>query len=631
MHRTPKLRDFISIKDHGTCWGMRKNGMRCGISTRKKSEIISSYLEILRLIRMFASFNNHPGLVQNFRNILYIQKRILGKLSVSIMCHRHAKLGSDKACLRRWIKETKAVFSTIHAAIRSPPSELPSLRGSIDLNALKSIKTKLVSTDPTLPLQCLSSTSGVRCTYSINCNFQQRAGDLLERLQDSKLSNADKIELVEELAFVTHCRQVHRGRTSESLARLWLLDLNISNAEEDSAVPSDDHTDSKNEGSPDSDAPGTLCGILAGPSSARDTATTPQTSSSVITDIPPTPIRTSAYEEETPESVHTPVWSDQPPRRFQSPVSPLSSSEDEYGLFEDSPTARITTRRSLRRERFEPPTPLSQFVPFREPLLTKQKIHDGIVKILAKNDYRDQKKGSVYILRRESSPNHVKVGKSVGIVKERIKTQGRSCNYTPLDTGDGYKTHCPRRLEALVHADLTNWRRKERCNAGKGCTSVEFHTEWFELSADIVEKTILRWQNWLERPDIWDLGRKMITFSWKEKVHDLHMLLDTDWVEDTWSEWVERKLVNPDAPVNETDLPTYDTGSDTESFESTTEVEMSKTTSEHERSESLQLNFVDVLLALVSSLSTETIAYIVCLIGYSIGFWILGRSLESDV
>lgn len=149
--------------------------------------------------------------------------------------------------------------------------------------------------------------------------------------------------------------------------------------------------------------------------------------------------------------------------------------------------------------------------------LVEQIIHQPVTKTDRK------KRGYIYVYQPLESFGFVKIGYSRN-VEGRLEGWELKCRYLvkeckDLLQGTDRQAPHPRRLEALIHAELKDKRyevlRCEACDKG--------HTEWFEVADTEAQKVVKKWTSWMqtapydedgnlildrERPVVGDCGLK---------------------------------------------------------------------------------------------------------------------------
>jgi hypothetical protein len=109
--------------------------------------------------------------------------------------------------------------------------------------------------------------------------------------------------------------------------------------------------------------------------------------------------------------------------------------------------------------------------------------------------------GYLYFYWRKDNNKLVKIGYTAGpSVKKRLRRWEYTCGDDPVCAtfvfDETLLLEVPvrnvRRLEALVHAELRQYRRREY-----GCRCGVVHKEWFEVDVGLVRKVIKKWKDWL--------------------------------------------------------------------------------------------------------------------------------------
>ncbi|PMD24458.1 hypothetical protein NA56DRAFT_656189 [Hyaloscypha hepaticicola] len=163
--------------------------------------------------------------------------------------------------------------------------------------------------------------------------------------------------------------------------------------------------------------------------------------------------------------------------------------------------------------------------------------------------------GYVYIFWSPAFPGHVKIGSTKQAPAQRITQWQTKCEFKCIhvtDINDKSFKHY-RIVEALVHAELWNRRRKMYCSkcksghrlaltkGGKGQrTGSAGHSEWFEISWEEALEVVNKWRNWviLEKP-YGDDATLRSPWKWK---HDLGTRMSGALVE--WEEWRQFSLLD---------------------------------------------------------------------------------------
>ena len=113
--------------------------------------------------------------------------------------------------------------------------------------------------------------------------------------------------------------------------------------------------------------------------------------------------------------------------------------------------------------------------------LPYEKKASSIVNTLCRPLGKSDQGGSIYVFRRISDPNHVKIGYTTRTVAGRLRSWGAECNYVPQLV---YQVdHVPhvQRVEQILFAELLPFRRFEAyCKHNRKCPRQ--HQEWFEIN-----------------------------------------------------------------------------------------------------------------------------------------------------
>ncbi|KAK3169755.1 hypothetical protein OEA41_009139 [Lepraria neglecta] len=125
------------------------------------------------------------------------------------------------------------------------------------------------------------------------------------------------------------------------------------------------------------------------------------------------------------------------------------------------------------------------------------------------SDKKELDKGRIYTLRMLSHPGYVKIGRTENTILKRKKQIDACFPYglEIINEDDHCKTPNHTRIEALVHAELQNYRRYFKCpckrkHRGKlhdceGNDGMTQHGEWFEIDEDKACEVVSRWRKWM--------------------------------------------------------------------------------------------------------------------------------------
>ncbi|KAF2019085.1 hypothetical protein BU24DRAFT_447669 [Aaosphaeria arxii CBS 175.79] len=158
----------------------------------------------------------------------------------------------------------------------------------------------------------------------------------------------------------------------------------------------------------------------------------------------------------------------------------------------------------------------------------------------------------------------VKIGISVN-ADERKKQLQSKCGINDLvveyyfEERRGFDEVRMRRIEAICHLELHNFRRKLNCeDRDVKCKSI--HGEWFAVSKAVALRTVMRWVKFLEY-DPYNLQSDLVPF-WKDRIEEDRLAqekrwaaddsedeLDTDapdrrftkWLDDSYAKWEKMK------------------------------------------------------------------------------------------
>ncbi|UPX21059.1 uncharacterized protein EKO05_0011265 [Ascochyta rabiei] len=160
-------------------------------------------------------------------------------------------------------------------------------------------------------------------------------------------------------------------------------------------------------------------------------------------------------------------------------------------------TVSFTTNHTKPKVSTATPNFSSKFKSFQaEPssdLKIAKALRSKIEKPLKKSDKED---GFMYIFWDKKIFGMVKVGRTNDL-ERRLKEWNRQCkttHYYHQSSRDGKLLKVPhvRRIEALMHIELVNYRKKRAC---EGCSKT--HIEWFEISEAKVLQVFQKWRDWI--------------------------------------------------------------------------------------------------------------------------------------
>ena len=206
------------------CLARKENGEWCknkAPNDTKARELLKDYTTIM-LRQLKFDFVEHKPLEVDGR------QHFLRLLSQSIFCGTHSKL--SPGILKQWI-------GSMNEILVPPPPKLPlgtlipdaqlSLSSGYKNATIEIISKTLLQGSDTSKFQCYFSEHGERCKRMINVILMRRAMAILRDLDTMPLTEIEQIDLLDELAFVTHCKESHRGErwTNQSVAWQRLLKL----------------------------------------------------------------------------------------------------------------------------------------------------------------------------------------------------------------------------------------------------------------------------------------------------------------------------------------------------------------------------------------------------------------------
>jgi hypothetical protein len=112
-------------------------------------------------------------------------------------------------------------------------------------------------------------------------------------------------------------------------------------------------------------------------------------------------------------------------------------------------------------------------------------------------DEEDQKTGQIYIYRVHGQPKLLKIGYTSRSIAQRHEEWESDCNRKvlsiyPLETSAPDRCENARRIEALCHAELDDYRVWIYC---QNC--MKRHDEWFDVLEDRAVSVVKRWSSWM--------------------------------------------------------------------------------------------------------------------------------------
>ena len=152
---------------------------------------------------------------------------------------------------------------------------------------------------------------------------------------------------------------------------------------------------------------------------------------------------------------------------------------------------------------------------------TRPDIVDSICKLMAKPAFDSGKgpdDGWIYICRSPIFPGYVKIGRTTAGIRDRMDQIENRCKSYSLNLADKKecynKISCHKRVEQLIHEDLSNKRRCFTCTCkvshhkhnseedGKKGTE---HSEWFKIDETRAKEVVKKWKDWARlNPYSWD-------------------------------------------------------------------------------------------------------------------------------
>lgn len=140
--------------------------------------------------------------------------------------------------------------------------------------------------------------------------------------------------------------------------------------------------------------------------------------------------------------------------------------------------------------------------------------------------------GSVYIFRDEEKTHLLKIGCTADSISQRKKDIGSKCNVHLQDVFRIPSSY-HKRVEKLVHIELTNFRSHTDCACGMR------HREWFKISEQMARQAVERWAAFVVQ-DPWDEEDKLKPFWMRRINHTVTALNDSKLSDEQAAEILER-------------------------------------------------------------------------------------------
>ena len=272
---------------------------------------------------------------------------------------------------------------------------------------------------------------------------------------------------------------------------------------------------------------------------------------------PTTPRRLHARVD-SPDSIRTvSSTSSEDSDQTTAPATPVSRVKTKLPYCPESLLEGVVGRRYSRQAQREATSLEDCFVRHKTAVLTPSRIHKRVVRFLQKDLTVGEREGFVYALVREEAPNFVKISFTSKDLTETRRSQHRKCSKNKtihIITEDIMsETKYCKRLEMLVHAELSQFRRREKiCNGelGAGCSMRIItmrpetgHNEWFEVDPEVAKECIYRWKRWLDE-GLYDMGTTgtagNLNHRWKDNLGSLKYDAKESFAE-TWEKWATDK------------------------------------------------------------------------------------------
>jgi hypothetical protein len=133
-----------------------------------------------------------------------------------------------------------------------------------------------------------------------------------------------------------------------------------------------------------------------------------------------------------------------------------------------------------------------------EGLTVAKALEKKIKKPLSKSDEQNSPTGYIYIFWKAGQFGKVKIGRTKNL-DVRLKgwqkcDPSHTYHKTTSEEGDPIMVPHVHRVEALIHIELKEFRRKQKCNVCKGAPE---HDEWFEVDVEHAKRVLQKWQSWI--------------------------------------------------------------------------------------------------------------------------------------
>ena len=180
------------------------------------------------------------------------------------------------------------------------------------------------------------------------------------------------------------------------------------------------------------------------------------------------------------------------------------------GIFSGDRSSLTYTSRQLRSMMVTnsvTSTGIQQFIPYRTKRTSKP-VSDLLRETLEKSlTSRAKTDGLIYMYWYPGNFGYIKIGYTGRkTISKRLAEWKRQCkheaqpHWTSEMQSAGRVPHVYR-VEALVHAELNDYRFQEKC---KGCG--KNHIEWFRVTVEMARRVIEKWSNWMIRKQPYGVG-----------------------------------------------------------------------------------------------------------------------------
>ncbi|PGG99735.1 hypothetical protein AJ79_08424 [Helicocarpus griseus UAMH5409] len=175
----------------------------------------------------------------------------------------------------------------------------------------------------------------------------------------------------------------------------------------------------------------------------------------------------------------------------------LPNSGDTEG---ESASGFSNTKQLYKFANVEGPQSIQNFQPYQPKSkagkTASQVLEEELISPFGEKENNDE--GLIYIYWQPPNFGHLKIGKTVD-VKKRLCGWEKQCGkqvelYFPPKEHNVQPVQHISRVETLVHAELNDRRRTEKCS---GCGKT--HIEWFEVQRDVAVEIVQKWMEWMRQ------------------------------------------------------------------------------------------------------------------------------------